>query len=394
MNLYLHIPFCASRCSYCDFYTQTGSRLRRDFLDALIRELHLRRVELPDGALIDHIYFGGGTPSLLTPEELTRIFDTITELYPLTGTGEVTIECNPDDVTEEYAQALGTLPINRVSMGVQSFHADDLTFLNRRHSAEQVFAAVEALRRHGIDNLSLDLIYGLPGQTEERWLTNILSLGVPHLSAYHLIYEEGTALTRLVERGKVQPVSEEASLRFFELLISELKAAGYEHYEISNFALPDRYARHNTGYWQGVPYLGLGPSAHSFDGLRTRSHNVAVHSSREGATTRPSTSATKSSSTSTSSRAFARSGASRSETMRHASVSVPSGNFYKPQANTSTEVNSPTAMIPFASLPKVSSSPTASSPTFSSKEAPAPQVLQRANERTYSSFHSPFGIYS
>ena len=168
MNLYLHIPFCASRCSYCDFYTQTGSRLRRDFLDALIRELHLRRVELPDGALIEHIYFGGGTPSLLTPEELTRIFDTITELYPLTGTGEVTIECNPDDVTEEYAQALGTLPINRVSMGVQSFHADDLTFLNRRHSAEQVFAAVEALRRHGTRNLSLDLIYGLPGQTAER----------------------------------------------------------------------------------------------------------------------------------------------------------------------------------------------------------------------------------
>ena len=227
MNLYLHIPFCASRCSYCDFYTQTGSRLRRDFLGALIRELHLRRVELPDGALIDHIYFGGGTPSLLTPEELTRIFDTITELYPLTGTGEVTIECNPDDVTEEYAQALGVLPINRVSMGVQSFHADDLTFLNRRHSAEQVVAAVEALRRHNTRNLSLDLIYGLPGQTEERWLTHIrtfLSLGVPHLSAYHLIYEEGTALTRLVERGKVQPVTEEASLRFFELLISELKA--------------------------------------------------------------------------------------------------------------------------------------------------------------------------
>ena len=278
MNLYLHIPFCASRCSYCDFYTQTGSRLRRDFINALIRELHLRRGELPDGAFIEHIYFGGGTPSLLTPDELTRIFATITSLYPLTGSGEVTIECNPDDVTADYAQALGTLPINRVSMGVQSFHADDLTFLNRRHTAEQVFAAVEYLRCQGIDNLSLDLIYGLPGQTAERWLANIrtfLSLGVPHLSAYHLIYEEGTALTRLVERGKVHPVSEDDSLRFFELLISELKRAGYEHYEISNFALPDRYARHNTGYWQGVPYLGLGPSAHSFDGVRTRSHNVA-----------------------------------------------------------------------------------------------------------------------
>lgn len=376
MNLYLHIPFCASRCSYCDFYTQTGNRLRRDFINALIRELHLRRGELPDGAFIEHIYFGGGTPSLLTPDELTRIFATITSLYPLTGSGEVTIECNPDDVTADYAQALGTLPINRVSMGVQSFHADDLSFLNRRHSAEQVFAAVESLRRQGIDNLSLDLIYGLPNQTEERWLSNIrtfLSLGVPHLSAYHLIYEEGTALTRLVERGKVHPVSEDDSLRFFELLISELKAAGYEHYEISNFALPDRYARHNTGYWQGVPYLGLGPSAHSFDGVRTartispHSLTTPVHSSREGATTRPSISVTTSCSTNTSSRACVPSGASRSETMRHASVSAPSKNFYKLQANTSAEVNSPRAMIPFASRPKVSSSPTASSPTSSSK---------------------------
>jgi len=278
MNLYLHIPFCASRCSYCDFYTQTSSRLRVDFVTALLAELALRRGELPEGEEVQHIYLGGGTPSQLTNEELGRIFEQIDRLYPRSPSGEVTIECNPDDVTALYAEGLAALPINRVSMGVQSFHADDLTFLNRRHSAEQVFAAVKALRRHGIDNLSLDLIYGLPGQTEERWLTNIrtfLSLGVPHLSAYHLIYEEGTALTRLVERGKVQPVTEEASLRFFEMLISELKVAGYEHYEISNFALPDRYARHNTGYWQGVPYLGLGPSAHSFDGARTRSHNIA-----------------------------------------------------------------------------------------------------------------------
>lgn len=277
MNLYLHIPFCASRCSYCDFYTQVGGRWRRDFLTALLGELRLRRDELPKGETIEHIYLGGGTPSLLTIEELRQIFSLISELYASSYEGEITIECNPDDVTEAYAEGLASLPINRVSMGVQSFDADDLTFLNRRHSAQQVHSAIRALRQCGITNLSLDLIYGLPRQTEEKWRANIkefLSLGVPHLSAYHLIYEEGTALTRLVERGKVKPVDEEASLLFFQILIDELRAAGYEHYEISNFALPGLHARHNTGYWQGVPYLGFGPSAHSFDGRRTRSYNV------------------------------------------------------------------------------------------------------------------------
>ena len=220
---------------------------------------------------------GGGTPSLLTIEELRQIFSLISELYASSYEGEITIECNPDDVTEAYAEGLASLPINRVSMGVQSFDADDLTFLNRRHSAQQVHSAIHALRQCDITNLSLDLIYGLPRQTEAKWRANIkefLSLGVPHLSAYHLIYEEGTALTRLVERGKVKPVDEEASLLFFQILIDELRAAGYEHYEISNFALPGLHARHNTGYWQGVPYLGFGPSAHSFDGRRTRSYNV------------------------------------------------------------------------------------------------------------------------
>lgn len=277
MNLYLHIPFCASRCSYCDFYTQVGGRWRRDFLSALLGELRLRRDELPEGDAIEHIYLGGGTPSLLTIEELRQIFSLISELYPCSYEGEITIECNPDDVTEAYAEGLASLPINRVSMGVQSFDADDLTFLNRRHSAQQVHSAIHALRQCGITNLSLDLIYGLPRQTEAKWRANIkefLSLGVPHLSAYHLIYEEGTALTRLVERGKVKPVDEEASLLFFQILIDELRVAGYEHYEISNFALPGLHARHNTGYWQGVPYLGFGPSAHSFDGRRTRSYNV------------------------------------------------------------------------------------------------------------------------
>lgn len=277
MNLYLHIPFCASRCSYCDFYTQTGSKQRTDFLSALLRELEERREGLPRGEEVKHIYFGGGTPSQLSIAELTTIIQKIHSLYPIAKGGEVTIECNPDDITPSYAEGLALLPFNRVSMGVQSFHPDDLTFLNRRHSVEQVHEAVSSLRSVGITNLSLDLIYGLPRQTLERWEASIesfLALSVPHLSAYHLIYEEGTALTKLLEQGKVQAVSEEDSLAFFQLLINRLKAAGYEHYEISNFALPGCHARHNTGYWQGDPYLGFGPSAHSYDGGRRRSFNV------------------------------------------------------------------------------------------------------------------------
>lgn len=278
MNLYLHIPFCASRCSYCDFYKETKQDERLAFLRALETELCSRRSELPEGVLVEHIYLGGGTPSQLSIPELERLFDTIWRHYPIAGGGEITIECNPDDVTPDYARGLAQLPTNRVSMGVQSFHEADLRFLSRRHSAAQVTAAVASLRSEGLTNLSLDLIYGLPRQTEELWEANIarfLELDVPHLSAYHLIYEEGTALMRLLQAGKVQAVDEEASLRFFELLIQRLKAAGYEHYEISNFARPGCYAQHNTGYWQGVSYLGFGPSAHSYDGERRRSYNVA-----------------------------------------------------------------------------------------------------------------------
>lgn len=277
MNLYLHIPFCASRCSYCDFFTQTGSRWRRDFHRALLSELRMRQGELPAGEKVRHIYLGGGTPSLLSIDELREILSTIRECYSLESTGgEYTIECNPDDVTSDYAEGLSSLGFNRVSMGVQSFDEEDLKFLNRRHSAQQVLESVESLRRAGITNLSLDLIYGLPHQTLSKWNANLdkyLALRVPHLSAYHLIYEEGTPLTRLVELGRVRPVSEEASLSFFETLIQRTKEAGYEHYEISNFAQPGAYAQHNTGYWLGEAYLGFGPSAHSYDGDSTRSYN-------------------------------------------------------------------------------------------------------------------------
>lgn len=275
-NLYIHVPFCASRCSYCDFYTETQRSLQSQWLEALLLEIDERLAPLHPSTL-GHIYLGGGTPSLLSPDELARIFERIARWQVIDPEAEVTIECNPDDVNARYAEALAQLPINRVSMGVQSFHEADLRFLGRRHTAQQVYEAVASLRRVGLDNLSLDLIYGLPKQTLELWRSNverILSLDVPHISAYHLIYEEGTALTRLRDLGRVHEASEEESISFFQVLINELTAAGYEHYEVSNFAKPGMYARLNTGYWQGIHYIGLGPSAHSFDGVG-RSYNVA-----------------------------------------------------------------------------------------------------------------------
>lgn len=278
MNLYIHVPFCAQRCSYCDFYTQTNLRLRPAYLSALIKELEIRRAQVPTNELVKHIYLGGGTPSMLTIDELEQVISSIRKLYPLASEGEWTIECNPDDISLNYAQGLRQLGFNRVSMGVQSFQEDDLKFLNRRHSASQVYSAVSALRSAGIDNLSLDLIYGLPGQTVETWgdnLRRIIDLGVPHISAYHLIYEEGTPLTKMRDRGFVTEVSEDDSLHFLEMLTDRLSEAGYEHYEVSNFALPGRYAQLNTGYWMGESYMGFGPSAHSFDGHNLRAENVA-----------------------------------------------------------------------------------------------------------------------
>lgn len=279
MNLYIHVPFCAQRCSYCDFYTQTNRSLVEQYLSALTIELRLRLSELTQqGGRLEHVYLGGGTPSLLSQEALARIISTIKQYASCSVAGEWTIECNPDDMTSSYAEGLVALGFNRVSMGVQSFQDEALSFLNRRHSVAQVYAAVEDLRRAGISNISLDLIYGLPKQSLESWADNLrqlLALEMPHVSAYHLIYEEGTPLTRLRDLGRVHEVSEDTSVKMLELLIDTLSEAGYEHYEVSNFALPGRYAQLNTGYWMGDAYLGCGPSAHSFDGMCTRSANPA-----------------------------------------------------------------------------------------------------------------------
>lgn len=268
-GLYIHVPFCKSRCIYCDFYSTTcGADQRREYVEALIHEMQCRHDYL-GATTLSSVYIGGGTPSTLSADELGRIFGAINRHWALAPSSEVTLEANPDDITADYARALAALPVNRVSMGVQTFNDESLRFLRRRHTAAQVYEAIDRLLAAGIDNLSIDLIYGLPSQTLEQWqqdLDKALALPVSHLSAYALIYEEGTALHRLREQDKVAEASDELSLQMFEMLMDKAAEAGFLHYEISNFALPHREARHNSGYWSGMHYLGLGPAAHSYNG--------------------------------------------------------------------------------------------------------------------------------
>lgn len=275
-GIYIHIPFCKTRCIYCDFYSTTQSEWMPRYVQALCGELRMRRNYLR-GDPVETIYFGGGTPSQLSESDFRTLFRTIDDVYGLQYCREITLEANPDDLTDEYADMLATLPFNRVSLGIQTFHDDTLRLLNRRHNAAGAIRAVENCRRAGFRNISIDLIYGLPGETDERWqydLRQALALDVEHISAYHLTYEEGTPLYRLLQARRISEVDEESSVRFFSTLIDTLTAAGYVHYEISNFCRPGLHARHNTSYWQGIPYLGCGPSAHSFD-TDTREWNVS-----------------------------------------------------------------------------------------------------------------------
>lgn len=275
-GIYIHIPFCKTRCIYCDFYSTTRSDLKERYIHALCRELRIRKDYL-EGATIETIYFGGGTPSQLDEEDFRQVFATIEEVYGMEHCKEITLEANPDDLTEEYVTRLHRLPFNRISMGIQTFDDVTLKLLNRRHNAMQAIEAVDRCRRAGFENISIDLIYGLPGETDERWerdLKQAVSLNVEHISAYHLTYEEGTRIYELLQAHRIREVDEESSVRFFSVLIDTLDAAGYEHYEISNFCRPGKYSRHNTSYWKGIPYLGCGPAAHSFN-THTREWNVA-----------------------------------------------------------------------------------------------------------------------
>ena len=281
-GLYIHIPFCKSRCIYCGFYSTVDLNLRQQYVDALCKEMTLR----PSSEPIKTIYLGGGTPSQLSIPQLRQLFLYINKVYG-NDAEEITIEMNPDDVTMEYATILSQLGINRVSMGAQTFNNQRLRFLHRRHQAEQVQQAVNILRNAGSQNISIDLMYGFPNETLDDWKRDIdeaLSLNVEHISAYCLMIEEGTVLyeqmrneilgLELCSLAKARMRNEETERAMYELLMDRLTEAGYEHYEISNFARPGYRSRHNSSYWHDVPYIGLGAAAHSYD-LKSRSWNIA-----------------------------------------------------------------------------------------------------------------------
>ena len=276
-GLYIHIPFCKSRCIYCGFYSTTDIQLRQRYVDAVCEELRMR----PSSDVVSTIYLGGGTPSQLTITQLHQLFETIYIYNKVEKGAEITIEMNPDDVTAEYAAALQELGVNRVSMGAQTFSNNRLHFLHRRHHAEQVTLAVKTLRQAGIQNISVDLMYGFPDELMSDWEEDVckaLELDVEHLSAYCLMIEENTPLYRM----HPEPIDEELERQMYELLIDKLTAAGYEHYEISNFAKPGFRSRHNSSYWDGTPYIGIGAAAHSYD-VKSRSWNVAdIHNYIKG----------------------------------------------------------------------------------------------------------------
>lgn len=275
-GIYIHIPFCKQRCSYCAFYSSTLYNIKEEYVDALCNELRMRK-EYLKGETVETIYLGGGTPSTLTISQLQKICDTVYATYPVSDTPEVTIECNPDDLTPEFLKQLKTMPFNRISMGVQSFNDMQLKRLGRRHNAEKACSAVKNARAAGFGNISIDLMFALPGSTKEEWMHDLetaISLKPDHLSAYNLMYEEGTPLYNSLQRGEFKELSEEENLEQFQMLINSMKAAGYRHYEISNFALPGRESRHNSSYWNDTPYIGCGAAAHSYGGT-SREWNIA-----------------------------------------------------------------------------------------------------------------------
>ncbi len=281
-GIYIHIPFCKSRCIYCGFYSTTLLDRRDRYVESLCREMELRS-KVWSRRSFSTVYLGGGTPSQLTLSQLEKLFRHILYIYKVEENAEVTIECNPDDITEEFAEGLSSLPVNRVSMGVQTFSDSRLRFLHRRHNSSQAIIAVDRLREAGIDNISIDLMFGFPDETLAEWEADLdmaLSLRVEHLSAYSLMYEEETPLYNMVKRRQKTDLEkeEELSVQMYDMLIGKLEAAGYEHYEISNFAKSDPCrcfrSRHNGSYWQGIPYLGLGAAAHSYD-IDTRQWNIA-----------------------------------------------------------------------------------------------------------------------
>ncbi|GGG38690.1 radical SAM family heme chaperone HemW [Hymenobacter glacieicola] len=276
-GLYLHIPFCKQACHYCDFHFSTSMALKSRLVEALTRELALRQDYLGPAAELNTIYFGGGTPSLLTAAELDTIFAAIHQHFRVAADAEITLEANPDDLTPAKVRELAASPINRLSIGLQSFHEPHLRLMNRAHSAQESRAGVLRAQDAGFENISVDLIYGVPSPTHALWeedMAAAFALNVPHLSCYALTIEPDTVFGRQLKKGKFAAPPDEFVARQFELLLVEMERYGYQQYEISNFCRPGRESRHNSAYWRGVPYLGLGPSAHSFNG-HSRQYTVA-----------------------------------------------------------------------------------------------------------------------
>lgn len=271
--IYLHVPFCARRCIYCDFYSTTLSEeVRKQYVKAAQRELKERVSYLPFSH-IRTIYLGGGTPSQLSTEEITSLLDCIRAYYNVASDAEITLECNPDDITQAFAQTIKEIGINRVSLGVQSFDDEILRLLNRRHDAKEAEEAVRTLYENGLNNISIDLIYGLPRQDVASFSTDLkkaFSLPIKHLSSYALSVEKGTPLAKRIEEKALEVASEETFVKEYTLLMEQAEKHGFIHYEISNFALQGFESKHNSGYWDGTPYLGIGPGAHSFDGTNRR----------------------------------------------------------------------------------------------------------------------------
>lgn len=271
-GIYIHIPFCKQACTYCNFHFSTSLKLKDEVLKAILHELEMQKNYL-QGATVETIYFGGGSPSLLSADEIKRIFGQIEKYYPIHNIKEFTLEANPDDLSAQYLKELKSTPVTRFSIGTQSFHDSDLKYMNRAHNAQEADRAIKAAQDAGFTNLTIDLIYGTPGLSDANWrynLAKVAELQVPHFSSYALTVEEGTLLHHNINSKKAQPVNADQSARQFEILMEQAEAMGYEHYEISNLAKPGHYAVHNTNYWRGLSYLGIGPSAHSFDGKNRR----------------------------------------------------------------------------------------------------------------------------
>ncbi|MGB4397911.1 MAG: radical SAM family heme chaperone HemW [Daejeonella sp.] len=278
-GIYLHIPFCKKACHYCDFHFSTSPVYKNQMVNALRREILLRK-DYTGSEQIETIYFGGGTPSVLSADELGMLIHEITEHYPVSAYAEITLEANPDDLNPQKVKEFRQLPINRFSIGVQSFFEEDLKWMNRAHTASEGYSSIKRIQDAGFENITVDLIYGYPLLSGEKWKYNIrelIGLQVPHISSYSMTVEPATALASFINKGVQKPMNEVQSARQFEMLIDELQNAGFEHYEISNFAKPGWHSRHNSNYWEGVNYMGIGPSSHSFNG-ESRQWNISNNS--------------------------------------------------------------------------------------------------------------------